>query len=169
MKCVIDTKNGNSIKMETGNLIIGGISAAAIILPFVFMYRKRKQLERELTKGLKSYAASKNLKIDQTEVAGNVILGIDHQNTVAFLGKKEKTEEIFRHVNLENIKLCKVNRQVREIVTHGKKDKVTHSLSLEFYPQHQQEEITRFSLYNEDSDEALGGEIQLANEWVRRF
>ncbi|PKR80933.1 hypothetical protein CW751_07125 [Brumimicrobium salinarum] len=73
--------------METGNLIIGGISAAAIILPFVYMYRKSKQLERQLTKGLRSYAASKDFKIDQTEVAGNVILGIDKQNTVAFLGK----------------------------------------------------------------------------------
>jgi hypothetical protein len=55
------------------------------------------------------------------------------------------------------------------VAYHGEKDKITHSLEVDFYPKNKKNEIASFLLFDEDKNRRLCGEIQLANDWVTNF
>lgn len=155
--------------METGNILIGVISITAIALPFIIMYRRSKSTERGLIKNLKSYADRNGFNLDKWESVGNLALGIDSNNKVAYFTEVEEGVYDTRHLNLTDFSICKVNREVREVDYHGEKDKVTHSLEVNFYPKSKNDMVSSFLLFDENKNKMLSGEIQLANEWVANF
>ena len=155
--------------MESGNILIGVISIVAIVLPFIFMYRKSKSTERGLVKNLKEYAQNNGFQVEMWESVGNMVLGIDELNKLAFFSEIVGEEYEVKHFNLADIAICKVNREVREIKYHGGKDSLTHSLEMCFYPKNRREDIGVFNLYHEDKNKNLNGEIQLADQWVEKF
>lgn len=155
--------------MEIGNVLIGVISVVAVILPFVIMYRKSKSTERGLVKNLKEYANKNNFQLDKVESVANLALGLDQKNRIAYFSEVEEGVFDTWHLNLSDFNICKVNREVREVDYHGEKDRVTHSLKIEFYPKNKKDQLASFLLFDEDKDRMLSGEIQLANEWVGHF
>jgi len=155
--------------METGNILIGLISIVAIVIPFIYMYRKSKSTERGLVKNIKAYAENNSLQLDRSEAVANLALGLDSKNKIAYFSEVDHGVYDTRHVSLSDISICKVNREVREVDYHGEKDKVTHSLEICFYPKNKKDEVSTFLLFDEDKNKMLSGEIQLANEWVAHF
>lgn len=155
--------------METGNILIGVISILAIVIPFVLMYRKSKKTERGLVKNLKAYAETNNFQLDKWESVGNLALGIDNTNRVAYFAEVEDFKYEIRHILLSEISICKVNRDVREVDYHGEKDRVTHSVEVSFYPKNKKGKEESFRLFDEDKNRMLSGEIQLAEEWVAKY
>ncbi|PWH81211.1 hypothetical protein [Brumimicrobium oceani] len=155
--------------METGNILIGVISIVAIVIPFILMYRKSKKTERGLLKNLKIYADTKGLQIEKWEAMGNLILGIDSINRVAYFAEVENLNYKVRHVQLSEMSICKVNRELREVDYHGEKDRVTHSVEIDFYPKNKKNNVESFRLFDEDNNRMLSGEIQLAEEWVAKY
>jgi hypothetical protein len=156
-------------KMDTGNILIGVISIIAIVLPFIIMYRKSKSTERGLIKNLKEYANKNNFQLDKWESVGNLALGIDNVNQLAYFVEVEGVSYETRHIALSEISICKVDREVRDVDYHGERDKVTHSLNICFYPKNKRDEIICFRLFDEDNNRMLSGEIQLANDWVSNY
>lgn len=155
--------------METGNVLIGVISIVAIVIPFVIMYRRSKSTERGLAKNLKEYADRNSLQLDKWESVGNLALGLDTKNKVAYFTEIEEGVYETRHLTLSDFSVCKVNREVREVNYHDEKDIVTHSLEVNFYPKNKKDEVASFLLFTEDKNRMLCGEIQLANDWVAKF
>mgnify|MGYP001481691523 CR=1 FL=1 len=155
--------------METGNILIGVISILAIAIPFILMYRKSKKTERGLVRNLKIYADTNGFQLDKWESVGNLILGIDNSNQVAYFAEVEDLSYKIRHVLLSEMSICKVNRDVREVDYHGEKDRVTHSVEIDFYPKNKKSKEEAFRLFDEDKNRMLSGEIQLAEEWVAKY
>ncbi|HZH86348.1 MAG TPA: hypothetical protein VFD77_03460 [Brumimicrobium sp.] len=155
--------------METGYILVGVISMIAIIIPFVYMYRKSKKTERGLVKNLKVYADANGFQVDKSEAVAQLVLGLDNQNKLAFFSEVDEGTYETKHIDLSNISICKVNREVREVDYHGEKDRITHRLEIEFYPKNRKDEMTAFLLFDEDDNRMLSGEIQLANEWVAHY
>lgn len=151
------------------SILIGVISIAVIIIPFVYMYRKSKRTARELTKRLEAYAKENNFNIDKSESIAQLALGLDSKNKVAFFAKFEEGVHEIRHLYLDSVSICKVNRKVREVDYQGEKDRVTHRLELDFYPINKKEEVTSFLLFTEEDDKMLSGEIQLAEDWEVKY
>lgn len=152
--------------METGNILVGVISIIAIVLPFVFMYRRSKSTSRGLIKNLKEYAEKNGFQLDKSEAVGNLALGIDNLNQLAYFIHVDGVSFQTRHVALSDMSICKVDREVRDVDYHGEKDKVTHSVDVCFYPKNKRDDASCFRLFDEDNNKMLSGEIQLANEWV---
>lgn len=155
--------------METGSILVGVISVVAIVIPFVYMYRKSKSTERGLVKNIKTYAEKNGLQLDKSEAVASLALGLDTKNKIAYFSEVDHGVYDTRHITLSDISICKVNREVREVNYHGEKDKITHSLEVCFYPKNKNGEVTSFLLFDEDKNKMLSGEIQLANEWVAHF
>ena len=155
--------------METGSILIGLISIVAIVIPFIYMYRKSQSTERGLVKNLKEYASKNGFQLDRSEAVASLALGLDSKNKLAYFTEVDHGIYDTRHIPLSDFSLCKVNREVREVDYHGEKDKITHSLEVCFYPKNKKDEVTSFLLFDEDRNKMLSGEIQLANEWVAHF
>lgn len=155
--------------MESGNIIIGVISFIAIVLPFIIMYRKSKGTERGLVKNLKVYAEKNGFQLDKWESVGNLALGIDNINKLAFFSEIEDGVYETKHYDLSDVAVCKVNREVREVEYHGDKDQITHVLEVCFYPKKRSDEMGIFKLFDEDKNRRLSGEIQLADQWVSNY
>lgn len=155
--------------MSTGNIIIGIICVIAFIFPFVFIGRKGRMKKKGLKTSLYNYAGKHNFKIDQFETLDELALGIDSTNNVALITETINEEFVTRHVALDEIKTCQLNRKRRDVNSASGNESLLSQLDLSFYPRTKNDDVVSFLLYDENSGKRLGDELQLGVKWVEIY
>ena len=103
--------------MNLGTAIVGAIFIAIFMLPFIFMLHGRKKKEKQLVKSIFTLANKHHCKISQQDISEEFAIGLDESLNHLFFIKKTTDEEIAQHVNLAEIKSCKVIK-----TSNGSKD-----------------------------------------------
>lgn len=153
--------------MELGTAIIGGVSLAVCLLPFVWMNNIRKKAEQKLLIALNDFAARHNGSITRHEVFRDTVIGIDEQKNTVFFYKKSDNEEDFQYIRLSGIKTCKVVRDGQTINTPNGARTVIERIRLAFVPAIEKEAGLELDFYNINKSVQLNGELQFAERWAQ--
>lgn len=149
--------------MDSGTLIVGVIILAACILPFVLMVRSRKKKEKQLLLKLTGIANNHNFKISMHELFEEFAIGLDEKANQLFFLRKTKENETVQHINLEEVKDCKVVKTGHSDNNYNTIDKL--ELQFSFLEKKKQDEFLVF--YNSEENTQLSGEILTIEKWVK--
>lgn len=152
--------------MNLGTAITGAIFIAIFMLPFILMLHGRKKKEKQLVKSILAIANNHHCKISQQEISEEFAIGLDESANHLFFFKKTTDKEIAHHVNLAEIKSCKV---IKTTNSTGDKDdyhKSIDKLDLQFSFLDRKNPDIYFTFYNSDENFGLNGEIQLIEKWA---
>ena len=153
--------------MNLGTVIVGAIFIAIFMLPFIFMLSGRKKKEKQLKQSILAIANNHNCKISQQEICDEFAIGLDETLNQLFFFKKTTEKEIAQHINLAEIKSCKVIKT--EHSTGNKQDSVKLIDKLDLHFSFLDRKNPDISLVFYDSEENFGmdGEIQMIEKWSK--
>ncbi|HSK12303.1 MAG TPA: hypothetical protein VK907_03760 [Phnomibacter sp.] len=152
--------------MELGSTITGAILLVLCIAPFVIIYYKSKQKEKNSLQALKTYARQHDGTIGHHEFCGNFLLGMDHTGKFVYFSRQDNGERIFQHIGLSAISTCQAVKKKRSV--DGRKDgmEIIERVELCFIPLKKENSTQRFELYTEAMNRQADGEWQLVDRWV---
>jgi len=152
--------------MNIGSTLVGLLIIILCILPFFFMGSKRKKREKQMLNDAERLAEEKNCKITYKELVRDFVLAIDEKNKALFYYKitPEKVDKL--HVNLAEIKSCKVINVSRTVGVKGASQKITDQLFLNFIPLNNNGKEIKIEYYNADVNVQLYGELQSIEKWA---
>jgi hypothetical protein len=146
-------------------LILAAIIAISVILYLVVSMRSKNKEKKKL-QVLNDYASKHNCTITKNEIYGNISIGIDEKsNFLFFIKSNDETREL-KHVNLSEIRNCKVVHTGRTVQFNNSSTKVIDRLDLCFNPVNKNKEQIQLGFYNVELDGSiLNGELQLVEKW----
>ncbi|MDD3722623.1 MAG: hypothetical protein PHW92_09060 [Lutibacter sp.] len=151
--------------MNSGTAITGVILIAIFMLPFIFMLNGRKKKKKKLLESILTLANNHNCKISQQEISEEFAIGLDERANQLFFFKKIKDKEVAQHVNLDEIKSCKVIKTEHNIGNKSDNYKTIDKLDLHFSFLDKKNPDTSFTLYDVEENYGLDGEIQMIEKW----
>ncbi|MDO9595076.1 MAG: hypothetical protein Q7J19_08785 [Lutibacter sp.] len=153
--------------MNLGTAIVGAIFIAIFMLPFIFMLNGRKKKEKQLMQSILNVASNHNCKISQQEINEEFAIGLDETLNHLFFFKKTKDKEIAQHIDLKEIKSCKVVKT--DHATGNKEDsyKSIDKLDLHFSFLDRKNPDISFVFYDSEENFGMDGEIQMIEKWSK--
>lgn len=153
--------------MNLGTAIVGAIFIAIFMLPFIFMLSGRKKKEKQLKQSILAIANNHNCKISQQEISDEFAIGLDETLNQLFFFKKTTGKEIAQHINLAEIKSCKVIKT--EHSTGNKQDsvKLIDKLDLHFSFLDRKNPDISLAFYDSEENFGMDGEIQIIEKWSK--
>ncbi|MFO7674058.1 MAG: hypothetical protein R6V74_10165 [Lutibacter sp.] len=151
--------------MNLGTAIVGAIFIAVFMLPFIFMLNGRKKNEKHLLQSILTIADKHNCKISQKEISEEFAIGLDETLNHLFFFKKTKDKEIVQHIDLKEIKSCKV---IKTDHTSGNKEdsyKSIDKLDLHFSFLDRKNPDISLVFYDSEENFGMDGEIQMIEKW----
>lgn len=152
--------------MDLGTTITALLIAAACVIPFVIMNKLNARRERKILEPLFNLAQKHDSTISGYDIWNNAAVGIDNRTEMVFFFKKATGTDIFRQVNLSEIRKC---RLIQVTKTSGdEQDNFKPVAKLELVLEHQDSSKADIMLefYNADLDGGtLTGELQLVEKW----
>jgi hypothetical protein len=153
--------------MNLGTAIVGAIFIAIFMLPFIFMLRGRKKKEKQLKQSILTIANNHNCKISQQEISEEFAIGLDETLNQLFFLKKTADKEIAQHVNLAEVKSCKVIKTGNVIGNKEDNYKSLDKLDLHFSFLDRKNQDISFTFYDSEENFGLDGEIQMIEKWAK--
>lgn len=152
--------------MNLGTAITGAIFIAIFILPFIFMLNGRKKKEKLILQSISAIATKLDCKISQHELCEEFAIGLDEAANHLFFLKKTNEKEVAQHVNLTEIKSCKV---IKTEHTINKADNYKFIDNLDLHFSFLDKNIPDISLtfYNAEENMELSGEVQVIEKWAK--
>tara|TARA_R110002073_G_scaffold72537_1_gene177769 strand:+ start:810199 stop:810660 length:462 start_codon:yes stop_codon:yes gene_type:complete len=147
--------------MNSGSAIIGAVIIALCIFPFILMRRNSKKKQKQLLQELTNYANQYQCQVNKYEFFSDFVIGLDETKNVAFFHKKSNEEIQDQHVNLGDIKECKI--------INNRNDGTIDSLKLSFIPIAKNATEILFEFFNIDVNIQPTGELQLIDKWSKNF
>lgn len=155
--------------MDTGSLIIGLIILAITLLPFALLRINRIKRENKLLKELEQLAQSQHGQIDEHEICGNFIIGIDQLHKKVFFQMKNQSDFVQQFVDLTTCKASKVINTSKTSVNPNGAHTYIEKIEILFLPLSQHEKEIQFELYNIKFTPQLSGELQAAENWSKKI
>lgn len=153
--------------MNSGTLIVGAIILALCILPFVLMIRSRKKKEKQLLLSLTGVANNQNFKISLHELFVEFAIGLDEEANQLFFFRKTTENETAQHINLAEVKSCKVINTDHSISNNDENNKTIDKLELQFSFLDKKNPDELLVFYNSDENTQLSGEIITIEKWAK--
>ena len=157
----------NNFKMNLGTAITGAIFIAVFMLPFIFMLNGRKKKEKQLLQSILSIANNYNCKISKHEVFDELAIGLDESSNQLLFYKKINENEIIQHINLAEIKSCKIINSGAIVNNKEGSYKSTEKLDLHFSFLDAKKPDILMEFFNAEENLELSGEIQLIEKWSK--
>lgn len=152
--------------MNLGTGLVGAILIAICMLPFVLMIRGRKKKEKQLLQSVLALANNHHCKISRYELSEEFAVGLDEIANQLFFFKKTTDKDIAQHVNLAEIKTCRV---IKTANGNGNKEdhfKSIDKLDLHFSFLDRKNSDISWAFYNVEENFELNGEIQMIEKWA---
>jgi len=155
--------------MNSGTAISGLIIIVLTLTPFLVMFYNRKRKENKLLLSFKANAAQINCSIDQHELCGDFILGVDKKHSHAFFIKQSKSDLVFQAVDLSAYRDCRVAIKTRKVEHELSSLVINERVELIFKSGQKEQGEMRFELFDENVNMQLSGELQCAENWAQLF
>lgn len=153
--------------MNSGTIIVGAISIAACILPFALMIRSRKKKEKQLLLSLTTIANKHNYKISRYDLFVEFAIGLDEKANQLFFFRKTKENETAQHINLAEVKYCKVIKTGHSIGNSGDNNNTIDKLELKFSFLDKKNPDALLVFYDSDENAHLSEEILTIEKWAK--
>lgn len=154
--------------MNSGTAITGAIFIAIFMLPFILMLYGRKKKEKHLLQSILNIANKHNCKISQQEISEEFAIGLDETLNHLFIFRKTANKEIGQHINLAEIKFCKVIKTTGNISENKENNiKSIDKLDLHFAFLDRKNPDISFTFYDSEENFGLNGEIQIIEKWAK--
>lgn len=153
--------------MNLGIAITGAIFIAIFMLPFILMLSGRKKKEKQLLQSMLTIANNHNCKISQQEINEEFAIGLDEALNQLFFFKKTANKEISQHVNLAEIKSCKVIKTEHSIGNKADNNKSIDKLDLQFSFFDKKNPDISLVFYDSEENFGFDGEIQMIEKWAK--
>ncbi|MDO9276772.1 MAG: hypothetical protein Q7T92_14665 [Lutibacter sp.] len=153
--------------MNLGTIIVGAISLVLCALPFILMIRGRKRKEKQLMQSLVGIANNHNCKISSHELFVDFAIGLDEMANQLFFFRKTTENEMAQHINLAEVKFCKVINTSHTISNNDESNKIIDKLELQFSFLDKKIPDNLFVFYNADENTQLNGEILTIEKWAK--
>lgn len=101
--------------MELSSIIIGAFIVALCVMPFVIMGVSQKNKNKKKLSTLTTLAKNNGCLINQHQIIGNLIVGIDYSKPMFFLHKNINNQVFEQCINLSGIKACKVDKTSKTV------------------------------------------------------
>lgn len=154
--------------MDLGITVIGivivFICALPIILSVVNNRKKRKKIEQSLFK----FATQNNCQISNYGTNNNVTIGVDESNQMLFFIKKLKDKENLQHINLSEVKKCRIVNTTKKVKNVDSNFNVVEKIELGFtFIDHKKEE-TLLNFYSHSNDGTMfTGDLRFLEKWCK--
>lgn len=146
-------------------LIVASIIAISVILYVIVSVQSKNKAKKKL-QVLSDYASKHNCSITKNEIYNNISIGMDEKTNFLFFIKSNDNIDVLKHVNLSEIRNCKVVNTGRTVQFNNSNTTVIEKLNLCFYPANKNKEQIQLEFYNVELDGSiLNGELQLAEKW----
>ncbi len=146
--------------MDSGTLIMGLFFIAICILPYVLSSLSRKKREKKILTSLSKIAENVNCKINTYDLKSFFAIGADENLDNLFFYKNYKENEVSIHINISEIKSCKV---INLNKSNDYKNTETLELSISYILNDKPDVLLEF--YNSTESIQLSGELQLIEKW----
>lgn len=153
--------------MNSGTIIVGAIILVSLILPFVLMIRSRKKKEKQLLLSLTTIANNHNYKISLYDLFVEFAIGIDEKANQLFFFRKTKEKETAQHINLADVKTCKVIKTGHSIGHSGDNNNTIDKLELKFSFLDKKNPDVFLVFYDSDENTHLSEEILTIEKWAK--
>lgn len=155
-------------EMDIGTTVIGIVIALLCALPILLSTLNNSRRKKKILQKLFNFAAQSNGKISQHGTCNNLSLGIDDTVHMIFFSKRTKDIEVFRQINLTEIKLCRVINSTRNVKHKDSNLYVVEKLELAFAYQDKNKKEFLIEFYNcVDDGQAFTGEVQFIEKWCK--
>jgi hypothetical protein len=155
------------MKIDLGTAIIGFISIAICLIPFLAMSFKRKKKEKMILDALNQNTINQIFTIQKKEICNNFAIGLDLQKKYVFFIKFNKDNTLNLHVDLTQVKQIEVDKKTRAYTSDMQTNHIIEQINLIFSMK--TGEKIQFPLYEDKTDLQLNGEIQLAYRWIQEL
>ena len=146
-------------------ITMASIIAISVILYMVVSMRSKNKAKKKL-QVLNDFASKHNCTITKNEIHSNISIGMDEKTNSLFFIKSNNDIDVLKHVNLSEIRNCKVVNTGRTVQYNNSNTTVIEKLNLCFYPFNKNKEQIQLEFYNVELDGSiLNGELQLAEKW----
>ena len=150
--------------MDLGSIIVGAILVAICISPIVLVVLSRKKRERKFLKSLNELAKKEGCIVNQFEICGDFIMGINEaQKKLFFFKEKENNTIIEQSINLEEIQNCTFNKVTKK----GTSQYIINKVELAFVSSDKKNKDITLELFNADVNTQLDGELQFVEKWSK--
>jgi len=153
--------------MDSATIIIAAVSLLICSLPFVIGRNNRKKRENALLNELKTNAKSRSIQLTKHELISNFVIALDEVSNILYFLNKKASGDHFLELNLANYTNCELQQRAHQEGENGNTRSVIDQLMLKFQPADQADKIVLIEIYNRTETQALSGEFQLAQEWVK--
>ena len=147
-------------------MITGLILILVCVLPFIIVNQINQGRNRKYLKQLQVLAAEMNARITQYETWSGAAIGVDEHDKHLFFIKKVKDEFRNTHINLNNVKNCRVIHAEKSATQNSKPGASHGRIDLVFTSREKNEPDSSLEFYNADYDSiSLSHELQLTDKW----
>ncbi len=141
--------------MDLQTTIIGMVLIALCIVPFLFIYKKKKEKQQLLVAQLKAQAITSGCAITRHDLWHNTVIGIDDNMKCLFFLRKTKNGEAYAQAHLAGINNCYIIGA----------DSTIDKLELVLVHNSTKEPDTVLEFYNSASLMQINTELQLVKKW----
>lgn len=94
--------------MELNTILVGSIILLAMFIPVVYMIMNASGSDKKAKKTLSKLASSKNISLNNIDVHGNVVFGLNEKSKHLVFSYKTDISSNFQKIDLKNIKSSRV-------------------------------------------------------------
>ncbi|MGQ2983270.1 hypothetical protein [Flavobacterium sp.] len=141
--------------MDLQTTIIGMVLIALCVVPFIFVYNKKKEKQQLLIKQLKAQAITSGCNITRHDLWHNTVIGIDDNAKCLFFLRRTKDGEVQRQAHLAGVNKAYINGA----------DNAIDKLELILVHNSSKEGDTVLEFYNSATLMQINTELQLVKKW----
>jgi len=148
--------------------IIGILVLAAFAVPVAIVLQKQNREKKKLVQMLAQLDQENQISITEHEVWRNKLIGLDPVGKKAVFIVKNPEGNQVNIVDLQKVARCEVEKFAIASETDSSLQAISQ-VRIRFIPREKNQKDQYFILFNEETDQSLGVELRIGNDWIEKF
>jgi hypothetical protein len=153
--------------MDTGTAITGLVLIAIIVVPFLLLNISTKVKNKRMLSLLNTEAERLGCTINEYELSGNAIIGIDDDAEMVFFGKTKGGSDLSQTVNLADFQSCEIVAKNRYRGEEANNDRIVDKLELYFKSKTPGKGDISLEFYCGAENFQLNDELSVMKKWTK--
>jgi hypothetical protein len=153
--------------MDAVSVIIGLIVVGFFLLIFILPAMNTKKREKKMLLALNKLAEKYNSKIDQKEMIGDVMIGLDQLKGILYFYKHQKDQDISDSLLLSDVSRCKLLIQMKQMKSNNENFNPYEKLGLEFSLKEKNNPNNIWLFYQVDENSQLNLDLKQLEKWEK--
>jgi hypothetical protein len=153
--------------MDAVSIIIGLILVGIFLLIFILPAMNTKRREKKMLLTLSKLVEKQKSKIDQKEMIGDVMIGLDQLKGILYFYKHRKDQDIYDILQLRDVSCCKLLIQKKQMKSNNENFNPYEKLGLEFILNDKSKPNIIWLFYQVDEYLRLNLDLKQLEKWEK--